>query len=157
MPNLSRIGPKEKGLRGFVRDLGTELEDSMVTKFKERLEGRQLRVSYNDNKHGNYFVLGWVYEGRAYNFAGEFSIKQEDSENVALVIDRYPGVSIHEHLDGPNSRSFSRELKTAADIEDSVVEFLRTKFGDPVARRGNGCPIYQSELPAQYFIRPIVA
>jgi hypothetical protein len=146
---LWRIDNKEIGLRGFVRDLGRELEYTLTNTFKEKLESR-INVVFNSDKHDTYFTLSWTYRGSQYNFYGEFSIGDEEENNQELRISRFPRIGIYSNSNWAEPKASSQELLVVVDIENAMVEFLKTKFGNPIGKSGNGCPLYRIGLPEKY-------
>ena len=146
MAALWEITSEAIGLRGFIRDLGQKLEDELTEQFRELVVKHKIRVWQNSDKRDRYFVLGWSYNGWQYNFSGEFSIEQEDLNSPMLTIDRYLGVRVKSNSNLAIPTADPEELRTAADMENFVTEFLKMRFGDPIKKRGNGCPIYEAKL-----------
>jgi len=157
MPELYQIDHRENGLRGFVRDLGGDLEKSLVKDFERKIEKHQINVRWADDKPGNYFVLSWIYEGNHYRFSGEFSLMRNSSDDKTLTIDNFPGVGVYGNGNCAMPRASPKELITAAEMEVTVARFLNVKFGDSVGKRRNGCPLYKGTIPEKYLPNPLAA
>ena len=152
MSNLWEISHDEKGLRGFVRTVGRDLEKRMKGKFKE-IESHQMGVFFNVNNYpGSYFTLNFTYKGMQYRYLMGFSIKQEDSEKSQLIIDRFPGVGITSS-NWANPTASPKELRTSAKMSEELDGFLKEKFGESIGERGNGCPLYETQLPEEYALQ----
>jgi len=156
MPELWRIDYNSPGLRGFVGELGRDLEEKVRKKFQKRVkEDYNISVKFGDNNMQTYFALYLVYSGQQNNHTMEFTIEQKNHENPEeLVIDRFPGVSIHSNSNWASPMSGIEELRNAADMSDEMDRFLEGKFGKSVGERGNGCPLYRTKLPEKYLPKP---
>lgn len=91
-----------------------------------------------------------TYSGSQNDYKMEFSIRQENSEKPEVIIDRFPRVRILKNSNWASPKSSPDELRNAADMSDEMDGFLIGKFGKSVGERGNGCPLYQTQVPEEY-------
>lgn len=145
---LYQISRESKGLRGFVGNLGRELEKELVEQFNGRVKEHSIDVKYNGDSFSDFFELLWLYKGTQYDFSGKFFL-QKPSDSFELTIDRFPGVGIYSNSNLVYPRASPTELRIAADIEEVVKGFLDERFGESISTRGNGCPIYKTNLPEE--------
>ena len=148
---LYGIDSESRGLRGFVGNLGRELEDELVDKFDGRVEKYNIDVRYNENHSSDFFELIWYYKGIQDVFSGEFSLKKVH-DSSGLIIDRFPRVGIYNIFNYAYSNPSLTELRIATEMEEAVKGFLDERFGESNFTRGNGCPIYRTDLPEKFII-----
>ena len=146
--SLYNISHEAKGLRGFVGNLGRELEKELADKFDGRIERNNIDVRYNDSHSNDFFELIWDYSGNQYYFSGVFSLnRQNDSSEV--IIDKFSGIRVCSNPNFVDSKKSSNELRISADMQDFVFGFLDEKFGKSIFIRGNG-PIYRTDIPEEF-------
>lgn len=146
--SLSKINPKSKGLRGFVRDLGYGLEKELVDKFDDRVEKHDIDVRFHENCPNQFFQLFWFYTGSKYYFSGEFSLNKPD-DNFEVTIDRSLGVVIYIDSNWTRFKASPTELRIAADMEETVQEFFDARFGNPLYESGDRLT-YRTDLPEEF-------
>lgn len=131
LKELCEISYEEKGLKGFVRNFGYELEKKLVNEFDGRAKKQDIDVKYTENRPFHFFQLFWVYNASQYDFSGVFSLSKQD-DSFELTIEKVPGVITDNNYNWKIINVSPTELRIAADMEDSVTEFLQKKFGDPL-------------------------
>lgn len=131
LKELYEIADEAKGLKGFVRAFGGELEKKLVDKFDGRAKKPDIGIKYTENCPLHFFQLFWFYNAPPYDFSGVFSLNKQD-DSFELAIERSPGVIINNNYNWVGLKASPTELRVAADMEDSVIKFLQKKFGDPL-------------------------
>ena len=132
MGSLWELG--NKGLAGFVKRLGEEIESGASRKVAGHVEVKQVDRNRNDQ----CYSLIWVYN---HKHSGDVMISRRNYDDDELTIDRFWRIS---HI-GDEPSSLPRELREAADIQDYIENLLIQKFGQPISQH-DGRDIYTAEL-----------
>jgi len=128
----------DKGLAGFVKKLGEEIESTQNQKVVGRVD-----VGFCErNKRDQCYSLFWSYTNK---HSGEIMISRRTYDSNELVIDRFIGITPVRSHSGSLVPSSPEELRDAAQIYDNVDVLLCEKFGEP-ASECNGRPLYITNL-----------
>ena len=137
MGNLYKIPRETKGMAGFTRDLGYEIETTLSKKGYD-VDVSQCHLDGNDG-----FLITWNYHGKHSANVMISRNREADDENE-LIIDRFHGIRGVDII----RRGFvstPTELRNAAQIYDEVTGLLENKFGKPISEH-DGRSIYRSSL-----------
>ena len=137
MGNLWELPVDSKGMTGFTRKLGFDIENRLGERGYGRLD---VEVNYSDLDKSSGYILSWNYRGK---HGAELMITKSDGGRI-LIIDRFWAIKPCQISRGGVSSS-PDELRSTAQIYDEIENLLDEKFGKPISEH-DGRSIYRTKL-----------